>query len=310
MESIEQINLIGLNNYFRELNNIYKNNKLPNKIILSGKKGIGKSVLSFHFVNFILSANEENKYDITNNKINNYNRSYSLILNNTHPNFFYIKKKIDKKSIEISKIRELKNFVNKSSFNNNLKIVMIDDSEFLSNESGNSLLKLIEEPNSNVQFILIRDNSKYILETIKSRCIEFNIILEKKYNEEIVDNYFKKKIFYKIPNSFLNNFMTPLNFINLINICNEYEIAINEINPNLFIKYILNKKIYNSKFFNINDIRVFIELLLFKEYKKKKNSTLLDNRLKLLKKLSDTIYFNLDLEPFFIELDLILLNEK
>ena len=310
MEAIEQINLIGHNRNFKELINIYKNNNLPNKLMLSGKKGIGKSVLAFHFVNFILSGGDEKKYDDTNNKINDLNDSYKLILNNTHPNFFYIKKKIDKKTIEVSKIRELKNFVNKSSFNNNLRFVMIDDSEFLSNESGNSILKLIEEPNSNVQFILIRDNSKYILETIKSRCIDFNITLDQKYNEEIVDNYFKKKIFYQIPNSFLNNFMTPLNFINLINICNDYDIEINKINPRLIIKYIFNNKIYNSKFYNINDIRIFVEILLFDEYKKMKSNVLLDKRLKLLKKLFDSIYFNLDLEAFFIELDSIILNEK
>ena len=151
MESIKQLQLIGLNNYLNEFCRIYENKIFPNKILLSGKKGIGKSVLSYHFINFVLSQNEKNKYDITNNKINENNKSYNLINNNVHPNFFLIKKKSEKKKIEISQIRELRNFVNKSSFNNILRIILIDDVEYLSNDASNSLLKLIEEPNSNMK---------------------------------------------------------------------------------------------------------------------------------------------------------------
>ena len=49
---------------FNELVKLYNDKKLPNKIILSGEKGIGKSTISYHFINFVLSQNEENPYDI------------------------------------------------------------------------------------------------------------------------------------------------------------------------------------------------------------------------------------------------------
>ena len=38
-------------------------------------------------------------------------------------------------------------------------------------------LKIIEEPNENVFFILINNNEKYILPTLKSRCLIFKLIL-------------------------------------------------------------------------------------------------------------------------------------
>ena len=50
-----------------------------------------------------------------------HNKSYKLISQNIHPNFYYINKQYDKKYIEISEIRNLNNFINKSSFNDNLK---------------------------------------------------------------------------------------------------------------------------------------------------------------------------------------------
>ena len=37
-----QINLFGLNKYFDEISKLYKSKRLPNKIILSGKKALEK----------------------------------------------------------------------------------------------------------------------------------------------------------------------------------------------------------------------------------------------------------------------------
>ena len=39
---------------FQDLTKLYKEKKLPNKILLSGEKGIGKATLAYHLINFIL----------------------------------------------------------------------------------------------------------------------------------------------------------------------------------------------------------------------------------------------------------------
>ena len=162
------LKLYGYKQYFDELSNIYLNKKLPNKIIFSGRKGIGKCYFVNHFINFILSINEEYSYDSNNNLINQNNKSFNLVKNNSHPNFYKIKKEDGKKNIDISQIRNLYDFVNRSSFNNKLKIVLIEDIENLSINSSNALLKLIEEPNKNVQYFLIHDISKSRLKFITS----------------------------------------------------------------------------------------------------------------------------------------------
>ena len=48
---------------FNQLYKLYKKDILPNKILLSGEKGIGKSTLAYHLINFVLSENEEHPYD-------------------------------------------------------------------------------------------------------------------------------------------------------------------------------------------------------------------------------------------------------
>ena len=121
MEPSKQNKIFGHDKSLLELINLDKVNKLPNKILFSGKNGIGKSTLAYHFINYLFSNNEEYPYDVDNLVVNSNNKSYILVNNNSHPNLFRIFLKPDKKNIEISEIRNLINFTNLSSFGNKKK---------------------------------------------------------------------------------------------------------------------------------------------------------------------------------------------
>ena len=99
-----QINLYGLRKNFKELINLYNLNKLPNKIILSGEKGIGKCTLAYHLINFILSVDEEASYNVEKNLINIDNKSFKLIQNKSNPNFDLIDVNYEKKVLILSKL--------------------------------------------------------------------------------------------------------------------------------------------------------------------------------------------------------------
>ena len=70
--------LIGKNKLLDNFINLFENKRLPNKILLYGNKGIGKFTLTQHFLNYIYSKNENNKYDLNNYKININNKSFIL----------------------------------------------------------------------------------------------------------------------------------------------------------------------------------------------------------------------------------------
>ena len=158
-----QIHLYGLDKDLRLFISLYKENKLPNKILLTGQKGIGKSTLAYHLINFILSENEENSYDEKNLRINEFNKSFKLIKNNVSPNFQLIDISTGSKSINIDQIRDLIKNINKSSFNNKPNFVLIDNTEYLNKNSINALLKDLEEPNDRTFFILINNQKNYYL---------------------------------------------------------------------------------------------------------------------------------------------------
>ena len=107
LEPLNQINLISHSYFFSELRNLYIQDKLPNKILLSGEKGIGKSTIAYHLINYILSYNEKHPYNLKIFKINPENKFFKLTQNKSNPNFNLVDVSEDKKNIDISQIRNL-----------------------------------------------------------------------------------------------------------------------------------------------------------------------------------------------------------
>ena len=105
LNPLTQINLFEHKEIFDQLYKLSKNDTLPNKILLSGEKGIGKSTLAYHLINYVLSENDEFPYDYENNIINSDKKSYKLIQNKSNPNFQLIDVLQDKKNIDINQIR-------------------------------------------------------------------------------------------------------------------------------------------------------------------------------------------------------------
>ena len=54
LNPLNQIELYGLDNDFKYLISLYDKKKLPNKILLTGRKGIGKCTLAYHLINYVL----------------------------------------------------------------------------------------------------------------------------------------------------------------------------------------------------------------------------------------------------------------
>ena len=107
LEPVNQKNLFGYTEYFNLFKDLYENNKLPNCILLSGQKGIGKATFSYHFVNFLLSNKLKNEYILNKFEIKEDSNTYKQIKSGTHPNFFLIDTDLNDDEIKIEKTRNL-----------------------------------------------------------------------------------------------------------------------------------------------------------------------------------------------------------
>ena len=305
LDPFNQTQLYGLNVFFNEIINLIDSNKLPNKILLTGSKGIGKSTLAIHLINYVLSKEENFQYDLENFKINDKNKSHKLIQNRTSPNFYYVNIKIDKKYIDINQIRDLIKFCNKSSFNNNPRFILIDNIEFLNLNSSNALLKILEEPNYNIHFILI-NNGKNILSTIKSRCLNFNIFLSFEESISVFNKITGNDAFLNINKDLINHYFTPGNLLNLYNFSKENNIDISNINLNDFLLKLIDSNYYKKEN-SINDL--IYELIQMFYLKKVKTTHNFDDYSDYIRFVNDSKIFNLDIENIFLKLRPKLINE-
>ncbi len=309
MKPENQINLFGHNEILSKFIKLYDSKKLPSKILLSGNEGIGKCTLAYHLINYIFSQNDIEAYNTNKNIINSNSNNFKLIQNNIHPNFYKINLNDTKNSIDIAQIREMIKFIQKTSFNDQEKIILIDQIEYLNQNSANSILKILEDSNEKVLFILIHAQEKKIIETIKSRCINFKIFLDQNFISHIVNNYFKKNIFDLINNNFKSFYFSPKTYINFLEICNEIKFDYENSNIDLFIKNLIENKLYLKKNLIYIDIKQFIELYFRKKIVNHSSQINLNHFSYFNKKYYEFKKYNLDLESFFIEFNTKVFNE-
>jgi len=301
--------LYGMDTYFKEIINLYDLKKMPNKIILSGKSGLGKSTLAYHIVNYILSKDEEYKYDLNKMIINLDNRSYKLLQNKSHPNFYLIDLIEEKKSIDIGQIREMITYTNKSSFNNLPKFILIDNIENLNKNSINALLKIVEEPNENIFFILIHNNEKKILPTLKSRCLTFKINFTFDQSLAVSNLLYGKDILKIINYDLISYYNTPGEFTKLINFSEEKNINLKDSPLKVLLHILIDNGYYKKNPFVKKLLINFIELFFLKEYKISRTKKSLFNFYhNFITKIHNTEKFNLDEESLFLEFKSRLLN--
>ena len=296
-----QLILFGHHTEFQNFSNLFLNQKLPNKILLSGEKGIGKSTLAYHLVNYVLSSDEDLSYDIKNFVINPENKSFKLIINKSNPNFISIDINDDKKSIDINQIRNLIITLNKSSFNKKPRFVLIDNIELLNINSVNALLKILEEPNDNIYFILINNNKK-ILPTLKSRCLNFKIQLSSSQSLDITNQILNDNFMNLINEELINNYSTPGKILNLLDFANQNDLDLKEINLKELIKKIIMEKKY-KKDPSIKYLLYSLIEIYFRKNISIKNTKLINIHNYFLKKINNTKIFNLDHEILMMEFD-------
>lgn len=170
----------------------------------------------------------------------------------------------------------------------------MDDVETFNTNSINALLKIIEEPNGNDYFFLINNKTRPLIDTLKSRCLEFKIILNNYQRREItnflMDAYNQKAIIDQD-----KIMISPGNFLKFNIILNENNINIKE---NILKAFKIILGLYKkSKNLFFKDLLLFYSEYYLKIEKDNKNLhkiKFIEDRNFLLNNINDFFAYNLN----------------
>ena len=222
-EPKKSLKLFGLSDEFNLLKDLYIKKKFPKVLMLSGIKGSGKSTLINHLMYYIF---DNANYEENNFELRNQSHFHGQLLNNIFSNIIYLNGS-DYKNTKIEDIRTLKKKIYQTSILDKPRFAIFDDVELFNNSSLNALLKIIEEPSKNNYFILINNKSRPLLDTIKSRCLNINIILNELKRKIILDSLIKKFNVDLVIDP-IKSQLTPGNFIKFNYFFEENKISIND----------------------------------------------------------------------------------
>ena len=246
--------LFGLEDKLDFLIKLYNTNNFPKVLMLTGKKGIGKFTLLNHFLTYVY---DKINYDLKTKSINSQSKFYKQYLKDIFTNIIYLSGS-NYKNIKVDDIRHLKSQIFKTSILENKRFIILDDIEIFNTNSLNALLKIIEEPSLENYFILINNETKPLIKTIKSRSLEIKILLNHTKRTKIIESLIKKNNLDVFIDFNLFN-LTPGNFLLFNKICEENKIDIDG-------DYLDNLKLLFSLYKKDKDINLINMILFLTDY--------------------------------------------
>lgn len=165
--------------------------------------------------------------------------------------------------IKKEQLMEVKESFRNSSVLGGKQIYVIKDASKLNSSSGNTMLKFLEEPSSNIIAILLTKSRYNVLETILSRCQVFSL--------EDDDTLVFDDSLYKLLNTLFVQNKGFLGYEDILAIMPDRSSAINYFNAmkNFFFKYIQedSKDIKNYDDFSfLTDEKIYNIIFILEEY--------------------------------------------
>ncbi|MDA7599218.1 AAA family ATPase [Alphaproteobacteria bacterium] len=168
--------MIGHDAFERQLAGAKHADRLHHAWLLTGPKGIGKSVMARRAAAWLLSENTSDPLfgDIAPEFTLDYqDPGANQVIKGAHPDLLLIQPdEEDNKSgqIKINQIRSLLPFMMHKPGRGGYRVAIIDSMDEVNRNGANAMLKLLEEPPENTVIFLVSSRPGQLPPTIRSRC--------------------------------------------------------------------------------------------------------------------------------------------
>jgi len=136
---------------------------LAHAYIIEGSRGSGRHTLAKNIIAALACTGDPSTLPCGQCK------SCIEIFEDKCPDVMTLKKEKDRSGLGIDAVRELKGSILSVPNNLEVKAYILDDTDTMTVQAQNALLLTLEEPPKNVYFFIICENSRSLLETIRSR---------------------------------------------------------------------------------------------------------------------------------------------
>jgi DNA polymerase-3 subunit delta' len=153
-----------------QLSNYRIQNRVPQALLISGNKGLGKLRLANQFAFSLLCAKPQD------NGLGCGHCDSCLLLNaETHPDFIQIRPDEPGKAITIGQIRNLVTRLSLKPQFESYRVVIVNPADLMNKAAANAFLKFLEEPTERTVLLLITDKPARLPATIVSRCQKLTV---------------------------------------------------------------------------------------------------------------------------------------
>lgn len=156
-EYINEI-VIGHRAQAEALARIYRNQRFPHGLLLSGPSGIGKRLFGWRLAQFLLC-------DRTGGPANEFRMAQA----GQHPDFHLLRRNDDRKSLSVEDVRDFIQKIRLAPYYGHAVVGVIENAEEMSRAAADALLMTLEEPLANRYLILVSDAPQLLPDTIISR---------------------------------------------------------------------------------------------------------------------------------------------
>ena len=246
--------IIGNDKVKQFLNKAINKNHILHSYLFSGIEGIGKKLFAIEFAKKILciEQNDEQENCLSCLKFKSSN----------HPDFMILEP--ENNVIKIEQIRNMQEKISEKPIVSKKKVYIIVDSDCMTKEAQNCLLKTLEEPPEYATIILTTANESKLLNTIKSRCIKvkFNGLLENEINQYLKQNEIvvNEENYIKISQGSIGKL---LDIKEDEDVYNQVNIVLENIDKNTLIDILNKAEILYSQKDKIQEILDYINIYLY-----------------------------------------------
>ena len=203
---MESARVLGQKHIEKHFENAIKMGKISHAYIISGEEGTGKMRLAVQFAkalqcvennkdfyaenNLQFDFGEEDTDKVVTGRACGECRSCKQTESKNQPDIKYVT--YEKTGIGVDEIREqINDDIDIKPYSSRYKIYIVADSEKMTVQAQNALLKTIEEPPEYAVIILLTTNADMFLPTILSRCVLLNIrpVKEETIKNQLMSEY-------------------------------------------------------------------------------------------------------------------------